>query len=253
MLTHVIEDAIVIATFCGGKYNTISQQTLQELRQVLKIVAETADIKGLVLTGQGKTFSSGFDLASILAFQEREQAVLFFRLAEEVLFDLFTCPKPVVCAMNGAAVAGGFIFSMAVDYRIVKNHPKIKLGMPEIKMGLGLTPGQTEIMRFGIDSNRHFRDVMYFGELYDVQSAKQAGLVDEVVEEDVIARAKQIVTTWANNPGHALSIFKTYYRKPYADRIRERMKDQDWKTNLIDVLFSPEVRKALAFSQSMMV
>jgi enoyl-CoA hydratase/carnithine racemase len=125
--------------------------------------------------------------------------------------------------------------------------------MPEIKMGLGLTPGQTEFMRFGLDSHRRFRDVMYWGELYDVTAAKQAAMVDEVVEDErVTARAKSVIATWTDNPGHALSIFKMYYRKPYIDRIRERRKEQDWKDNLIKVLFAPETRAALEQIQAMM-
>jgi enoyl-CoA hydratase/carnithine racemase len=158
-----------------------------------------------------------------------------------------------VCAINGAAVAGGLIFSMASDYRIVKNHPKIKLGMPEIKMGLGLTPGQTEIMRFGLDSNRLFREVMYHGELFDVNSAKEKGLVDEVVEEPMlIARAKEVITTWMDNPGQAFGIFKTYYRKPFADRIRDRLKEEGWKDDLVQLVFAQETREALERAHSMM-
>jgi enoyl-CoA hydratase/carnithine racemase len=124
MLTPLIEDQIAIATFSHGKYNTITIETLKALREVVNKVTEDTTLKGLVLTGQGKTFCSGFDLPSILAFKEHEEAVSFFRFAEETLLELFSCPKPVVCAINGAAVAGGFITAMTADYRIVKNHPK---------------------------------------------------------------------------------------------------------------------------------
>ena len=46
---------------------------------------------------------------------------------EKILIDLFTCKKPVIAAINGHCAAGGLIFSMASDYRIAKNHPKIKI------------------------------------------------------------------------------------------------------------------------------
>jgi enoyl-CoA hydratase/carnithine racemase len=253
MLTYRIEDNIAIATFENGKYNAITLETLKNLEQLVKNANEDPSLKGIVFTGQGKTFCSGFDLSIFLGFKDPDDAISFFRFAEEVLIGLFTCTKPVVCAINGAAVAGGFIFSMASDYRIVKNHPKIKLGMPEIKMGLALTPGQTEIMRFGLDSNRLFREVMYNGELFDVDSAKEKGLVDEVVEEQMlIARAKDVITTWTDNPGQAFGILKTYYRKPFADRVRERRKEQDWHENLVKLVFAQETRQALERAQSMM-
>lgn len=253
MLTQHIEDNIAIATFSNGKYNAINLETLKNLQQLVQNANEDPSIKGIVLTGQGKTFCSGFDLSIFLGLKDRDEAISFFRFAEDVLVGVFTCVKPVVCAINGAAVAGGLIFSMASDYRIVKNHPKIKMGMPEIKMGLGLTPGQTEIMRFGLDSNRLFREVMYNGELFDVNSAKDKGLVDEVVEERMlVARAKEVVTTWTDNPGQAFGIFKTYYRKPFADRIRERRSLQDWQDNLVKLVFAQETREAIERAQSMM-
>ena len=90
----------------------------------------------------------------------------------------------------------GLIFAMAADYRIVKNHPKITIGMSEIKIGLPLSLAQSGVMRFGYDSDKKFTDLMYFGRMLNVNEAKDLAIVDEIVEEDqLMPRAKAVSYT----------------------------------------------------------
>ena len=251
MLKQRIEDNIIIATFDDGRTNTISEQVVNTLGEIISNVNDNSDVKGLVLTGAGKTFSSGFDLPMFLGFKDLSEVVAFFKKEEEILINLFMCRKPVVAAWNGAAVAGGFIFSMAADYRIVKNHPKIKVGMNEIKIGLGLSIVQTEVVRFGLDSDKRFRDVMYNGEMFDVQKAKEIGIVDEIVEEDqLVPRAKQVVSQWIDNPGRAFILLKTSMRKPYEDRMRQRLRDEDWEP-AFKIMFDKQTRQFLELGAKM--
>lgn len=251
MIQQRVEDGIIIATIEHGKTNSITEKALETLDEIVRNLNEKDDLKGMVLTGAGKTFSSGFDLPMFLGFKDLDEVVAFFRKEEEILINLFTCSKPVVAALNGAAVAGGFITAMAADYRIVKNHPKIKLGMNEIKIGLGLSIVQTEVVRFGLDGDRAFRDVMYFGELYDVQKAKEQGIVDEIAEEaDLIPRAKQVVSQWIDNPGRAFRLLKGSLRKPYENRMRQRLRDEEWEP-LFKIMFDPQTRALLEIGAKM--
>jgi enoyl-CoA hydratase/carnithine racemase len=251
MLKQRTEDNIIIATFDDGRTNTITEEVVNTLGEIISNVNENKDVKGLVLTGAGKTFSSGFDLPLFLGFKDISEVVAFFRKEEDVLINLFMCRKPVVAAWNGAAVAGGFIFSMAADYRIVKNHPKIKIGMNEIKIGLGLSIVQTEVVRFGLDSDKRYRDVMYNGEMFDVQKAKEIGIVDEIVEEDqLITRAKQVVSQWIDNPGRAFMLLKTSMRKPYEDRMRQRLRDEEWEP-AFNIMFDKQTRQFLELGAKM--
>ncbi|MCU0847274.1 MAG: enoyl-CoA hydratase/isomerase family protein [Spirochaetes bacterium] len=252
MLKEQIEDNIVIATFEKGKNNSLDVETLQSLKALVKKANEDPAIKGIVFTGAGRTFCSGFDLPLFLSFKDHPEVIKFFTEVEDIFIDLFMCKKPVVAAINGAAVAGGLILSMACDYRIIKNHPKIKVGMSEIKIGLGLSVVQTEIMKFGLDGNKKFRDVMYFGQLHDVAAAREMALVDEVVEEaELMTRAKQVVLSWADNPGGAFKMLKTSFRTPTADLMRKRLKDEDWQEGF-KCFFDPATRKTLEMVSAMM-
>ncbi|MEA3470684.1 MAG: enoyl-CoA hydratase/isomerase family protein [Thermodesulfobacteriota bacterium] len=252
MLKEKIEDGIVIATFEKERTNSIDMEVLRDLKAIVKKVNEDDALKGLILTGSGKLFSSGFDLPMFLSLKNVKEVVDFIQEEEEILTELFMCKKPVVSAMNGSTIAAGLIFSMAADYRIVTNHPKIKINMSEIKLGLPLSIAQSEIIRFGLESNGLFRDVMYFGKMFDVTKALELGIVDEVVEgEDLLERSKKIISLWIDNPGRAFIKLKEGLRKPIADRIRKRIAEENWQESL-NCFFDKDVRATLEFVQKMM-
>jgi enoyl-CoA hydratase/carnithine racemase len=252
MIKERTEDNILIATFDNGKFNSITHDSLKQLSAIIKKVNEDDKIKGLILTGAGKVFCSGFDLPMFLGFKDLNEVLTFFEEAEDIFIDFFMCKKPVVSAINGAAMAGGLILAMASDYRICKNHPKIQIGMSEIKIGLGLSVVQTEIMRFGFDSNTRFREIMYFGERYNVEKARSLGLVDELVaDEQLIPRAKEIITTWIDNPGRAFIPLKQGLRFPTAERMRRYLKEMNWQESF-KCFFDPQTRGALEMVRKMM-
>lgn len=252
MLTERTEDGIVIATFEKERTNSIDLEVLRTLRDIVAHVNSDNSLKGIILTGSGKLFSSGFDLPMFLSLKDVGEVTAFIQEEDEILTDLFMCRKPVVAAMNGSAIAAGLIFSMAADYRIVTSHPKIKINMSEIKLGLPLSIAQSEIMRFGLESNRLFRDVMYFGKMFDVAAALEQGIVDEAVDgSELIVRAKQIVTGWIDNPGRAFMKLKEGLRQPIADRIRARLAGENWQESLT-CFFDKDVRATLEFVQQMM-
>lgn len=250
MLETKIEDQIMIVTLTHGKTNSITRQTLEKLKGSVAETNQNEDIKGIILTGQNRFFSSGFDLYTFMGFQNLEEAVDFISYADEVFLDLFLCSKPVVCAMNGHSAAGGLILAMASDYRIVVNHPKIKIGMSEIRIGVPLSCAQSAIMRFGLDSDKKFRDVMFFGEMVDVTRALEKEIVDEAVEAgELIARAKAIVSMWIDTPGRPFCRMKEELKKETGDNIRRRMAQKDWHYGL-NCFFNQQVKERLAFVQS---
>lgn len=252
MLESRIEDQIMIVTLTNGKTNSVNRETLDQLKTCVQRTNREDEIKGIVLTGANRIFSSGFDLYTFMGFKQREEAIDFLSYADQVLLDLFLCPKPVICAMNGHATAAGLIMAMASDYRLIVNHPKIKVGMSEIKIGVSLPVGMTAIMRFGLDSDKKFRDLMYFGELMDVQTAHQKGIVDELLsQESLIDRAKELVSLWIDTPGRPFCKIKEELRREIGIHIRKRLLDTDWHP-FMDCFFNKEVQDTLAFVQSTM-
>ena len=250
MLETRIEDNIMVATLTHGKTNSITRETLDNLKECVARTNQDQTIKGIILTGQNRFFSSGFDLHTFMGFKNIEEAIKFLGYADQVFLDLFLCLKPVVCAMNGHSAAGGLILAMASDYRIIVNHPKIKVGMSEIKIGVPLSVAQSAIMRFGLDSDKKFRDVMYFGEMIDVTKALQKEIVDEVVEaNELVSQAKAIISLWIDTPGRPFSRIKEELKKEVGDNIKKRMAEKDWHYAL-NCFFNKQVKDTLAFVQS---
>ena len=252
MIEETLQDDIRIVTFKNKKTNPLNFEMLSRLKEIVDEANENPSPKGIILTGDGRFFSSGFDLPIFINFKDQDEAVAFFKFEEEVLLSLFACKKPVVAAINGHAAAGGLIYSMAADYRIVKNHPKIKIGMTEIKIGLPLTIAQDEVMRFGFDSNLKFRDVMFFGDMVDVNRAKEMAIVDEIVaEDDLIPRAKQVISQWIDTPNRPFVRMKQLLKMDTVNRIRKKLVEENWHEGL-NCFFRDDVRQTLEFVQASM-
>ena len=253
MLKKTVEDQIIIACLSDRKTNAVTRETLDQLAEIVAEVNQDAGIKGLILTGEGRFFSSGFSLPMFVDFADKEAIISFFTREEQVLLDYFTCTKPVVCAINGHCAAMGLILAMASDFRLVKNHPKIKLGMSEIKIGLGLTIAQAAIMRFGLDSDKQFRDVMYFGEMKDVTCALEQEMVDELVEEDqLIVRAKQIISLWIDTPNQPFVQLKKSLKSDTAQKIAQDLAAGTWQDSMCNALLNKDVKATLSFVQASM-
>ncbi|MEA1960291.1 MAG: enoyl-CoA hydratase-related protein [Bacillota bacterium] len=240
--SYTIEDEIVVFKFTNGKVNSINMETLQGLNEVIDRVNAEEELKGIVLTGEGKYFSSGFDLNTFTSFKSPEAIKEWFDYEEELLYKLFTCSKPVVTAVNGHATAAGMIVSMACDYRIAVNNPRIKMGMTEIKIGLALTPAEGEIMRFGLDTDKKFRDVIFAGELFNPATAVEKGIFDELVEdqEELITRAKEKVCSFIDTPGRPFILLKYLEKQHAADYIRKGIDTYDFNL-LVKIFTDPTV------------
>lgn len=248
MIEKTVEEGIVIARLDNPKTNSLTRETLAQLSGIVDEVNDAEDLKGIVLTGTGRFFSSGFDLPTFLNFKDHAAVVDYFELEEETLLKLFTCRKPTVAAINGHAAAAGFFYAVACDYRIAKNHPKIRFGMSEIKIGLPLPIAPWGVLRYGLDKERYLRDIMYFAEMFDVHQAREYGAVDEVIEDDPVARAKEIVARWIDNPNQPFTPMKYLLKSEAAKAIEERLANPDWKESL-HAFFRDDVRAALEFVQ----
>ena len=252
MFDEAIEDDIRIVKFKNGKTNPINREMLLRLKEIIDEVNASATARGIILTGDGRFFSSGFDLPIFINFKDQKEAIEFFEMEEDVLLSLFTCEKPVISAINGHCAAAGLIYSMAADYRIAKNHPKIKIGMTEIKIGLGLSIAQHEVMRYGFDGNIKFRDVMFFGDMVGVEKAKQMQLIDEVVEEDqLMERSRQVIKQWIDTPNRPFIQMKRLLRQDTARRIAKKLKEENWQDGM-NSFFKEDVRQTLEFVQASM-
>ena len=151
-------------------------------------------VTGVVIASAKKTFFAGGDL-KLMTQTTKENAAEVFGLAESIkasLRRLELFPKPVVAAINGAALGGGLEICLAANHRIAVDDRSVKVGLPEAS--LGLLPGGGGVTRtvrmFGIQSA--LMDFLLQGTQFDPQKAKDKGLVDELVasRDELVPAAK---------------------------------------------------------------
>jgi 3-hydroxyacyl-CoA dehydrogenase / enoyl-CoA hydratase / 3-hydroxybutyryl-CoA epimerase len=184
-----LDDPNQSANTMNGAYRESITSTIQRLQ------AERDEITGVIITSAKKTFFAGGDLNDLKQVTKEHTAEIeeFVRDNKAQLRALETLGKPVVAAVNGAALGGGLEIALACHHRIVVDDPKAKLGFPEVK--LGLLPGAGGVTRsvrmFGIAAA--LVPLLLQGKEYRPAEALQFGLVDEVVpnRDDLIPAAKK--------------------------------------------------------------
>ena len=200
-------DDIVVLTLDDP---TSSANTMNDLYKagmaaaVDRLEAEKDEIAGVVVTSAKKTFFAGGNLKSMLAAGP-ENAAEIFATAEAIkaqLRRLETLGRPVVAAINGAALGGGLEIALACHHRIVVDDGKVDLGLPEVT--LGLLPGGGGVTRVTrmLGLSDALMGVLLQGTRFKPAQAKEKGLVDELVanREDLIAAAKAWILDNKDNP-----------------------------------------------------
>ena len=190
-------DGIVVLTMDDPNQsaNTLNADYVSSMAATVdRLESERDSVIGVILTSAKKTFFAGADLNELLALT-KEQAAEFFAKAEKIKADLRRLErlgKPVVAAINGAALGGGLEIALACHHRVALDAKGSQIGLPEV--GLGLLPGCGGVTRsvrmLGIQ--RALTDVLLRGQRYSPAQAKQLELIDEVVDnaDEVMARAK---------------------------------------------------------------
>jgi enoyl-CoA hydratase/carnithine racemase len=164
------------------------------VEQFLTVVQD--GVRAVVLTGNGPAFCAGFDLKEIRAADERGEA---FRppmnRPGRNLFEVVTeTPVPVVAALQGHAVAGGFELALACDLRVAA--PGIKLGLPEATIGMGANFGSVVLPKripLGIAL-----ELLLTGEYVTSEDAERWGLVNRITD-DVLPAALRLAERIAAN------------------------------------------------------
>jgi 3-hydroxyacyl-CoA dehydrogenase / enoyl-CoA hydratase / 3-hydroxybutyryl-CoA epimerase len=191
------EDGVVILTLDdpGQSANTMNAAYVASMgATVERLEAEKDDIAGVVITSAKKTFFAGGDLHDLrkATREEAPQVAAGVREVKAQLRRLETLGKPVVAAINGAALGGGLEIALAAHHRVALNDRGVQLGFPEVQ--LGLLPGGGGVVRtvrmLGIVDA--LMQLLMQGQRVRPDKAKELGIVDEIVDsrEELIPAAK---------------------------------------------------------------
>lgn len=183
-------NGVLVVMISNAPVNATSGDVRNGLQKALVYAETTAEITGVVITGAGKMFIGGADIKE------------FGKSAVEptlpaVIAKLEGLEKPIVAALNGAALGGGLEVVLACHYRIAL--PGAQVGLPEVK--LGIVPGAGGTQRLprliGIPAAL---DLITSGRSVKVDEALKLGIIDDVVTGDLVETAISAVSALANKP-----------------------------------------------------
>jgi enoyl-CoA hydratase len=198
--TILVEESegIVTLTFNRPeKLNALNGQVLDELEMAVEAFAG-GEGRALILTGKGKSFVAGADIA-FMSRMNAVEALAFADQGQRILWRLGSMDKPVAAAINGFALGGGCEIAMACD--LVYASTQARIGQPEVK--LGIIPGFGGTQRLArLVGLAKSKELVFTGDTLGAEEARRIGLVCDVFEPgQLIPRTREAMgRIMANGP-----------------------------------------------------
>src|SRR5712692_6988843 len=172
------------------KRNAISTQRMAELQSALDEI-ERSHARVGILTGEGKAFCAGMDLDMLAAIGKQSPAENQedSRRIAKLFRRIWSFPRPLIAAVNGAAYAGGCGVATLCDFTIAA--PEAKFGYTEVR--IGFLPAIVSVFLTRQIGEKRARDLLLTGRIFEAAEAKELGLANEIVPADqLLARAKEL-------------------------------------------------------------
>jgi enoyl-CoA hydratase/carnithine racemase len=217
---YQVEDRVATVTMSlPDKLNAMDRQTFEELRRAAARAAEDPDVGAVVVTGAGRAFSSGLDLAEFAGMAEVDHADAVIGELQRAIGAFELLPKPVVAAVNGLAVGGGLQLAIACDLRLAA--ASAQFASWEMRWAIVPDLGGTERLPRLIGLGRA-KELVFTGRQVGAAEAEQIGLVNRVVPDaDLALAAAELAAGLASGPTLALGMAKQLLNEAFDRGVSE--------------------------------
>ena len=204
-VTLQVEDGVGTIRLDRPKMNAIDEQLYREVRAAAMQAAERTDVRAVVLYGGERTFAAGADIKA-MAQLSGDTMVAWGRELTDSFSTVARLPKPVIAAVTGYALGGGYELALCADFRVLGTNAKV--GQPEIL--LGVIPGAGGTQRLArLVGPAKAKDLVFTGRHIGAEEALEMGLADAVVPDDeVYPTAVAMARRFAAGPPLALAAAK---------------------------------------------
>lgn len=203
-----VEDGIATVTLNRPRsFNVLNSQTLHELRSCFhKEINSSDSVNAVIITGEGgKAFCGGADIKE-MKDMDAVHAVAFSQLGQKTMTVIEDCPKPVIAAVNGVALGGGFELALACDFILAAK--KAQFASPEVNVGVMTGWGGSYKLVQILGKNRA-KLLLFTGEIIDTETAYQLGLVNLMVDDErLMEEAIDLAGSLVEKPAMALTLMK---------------------------------------------
>ncbi|RFD26263.1 crotonase/enoyl-CoA hydratase family protein [Mycobacterium uberis] len=201
------KESIAVIKMDDGKVNALGPIMQQALNEAID-QANTDNVGALVITGNNRVFSGGFDL-KILTSGQAQPAIDMLRGGFELAYRLLSYPKPVVMACTGHAIAMGAFLLSAGDHRVATHAYNIQAN--EVAIGMTIPYAALAIMQLRLTPSA-YQQATGLAKTFFGETALAAGFVDEIVLPEVVcSRAEEAAQELAglNQPAHLATKLRT--------------------------------------------
>ena len=200
-----VDGAIGTIRLDRPKMNAINTQLRTELREVAEEVRDRDDVRAVVLYGGEKVFAAGADIKEMESISYA-QMLAYGTGLQEALKVVAKLPKPVVAAVTGYALGGGFELALTADFRVLGESAQV--GVPEILLGVIPGAGGTQRLTRLVGPAKA-KDLVFTGRFVKADEALALGIADRVVPDaEVYDAAVALASQFANGPAVALRAAK---------------------------------------------
>jgi len=205
--TETKENILTLTISRTDALNALNGKVLNELECALYEANLNKEIKVVIITGEGdKAFVAGADIKEMLNLSVQE-ALEFSRKGHDILKLIRKMPQPVIAAVNGYALGGGFEMALACD--IIYASKNAKFGFPEVTLGIIPGFGGTQNLS-RITGEKIANELIFTGNMITAEKAKQLNIINDVFESktELLENAFKIAQKISSNSSVAVSAAK---------------------------------------------
>jgi enoyl-CoA hydratase len=230
------------------KLNALNKPVLEGLHAALDGAVADDEVKVVVVTGAGRAFSAGYDLADEAAgaYGAAHEWHHVLGVDIDATMRLWALPKPTIAAVRGYCLAGGCELAMACD--MIVSGESGRFGEPEIRYGSGPV---TLLMPFVLGQKKT-NELLFTGDMIDAAAAERAGLVNRVVADDEVdAEVEALVRKIAPTPLPVLRLTKIALVRAFeAMGLREAVNTNLDLSSMLNAADTPEQREFMEITKS---
>jgi 3,2-trans-enoyl-CoA isomerase len=216
------KDGIATVALAREKVNALNEALVDAAQNTLNDLEPEEGVKAIIITGQGKFFSFGFDVPEFLNYS-KEDFTRYLKKFSDLCASLFLFPKPVVAALNGHTIAGGCMIAVACDARIMVSG-KAKISLNEITFGSSVLFSTVEMLKNAVGP-KTAEYILKTGAMFSAEEACGLGLIDAVVTEaNLTNEARTLARNLAQNDFAAFRSIKKLLDIWYSERTRENLR-----------------------------
>jgi 3-hydroxyacyl-CoA dehydrogenase len=180
-ITYSVRDDVGVIVINNPPVNALSSGVLESLKSAVHDLERDSKVRAIIISGGGRTFVAGADINEFVEITLGRRGTM--PAFHPVLNAIEDCAKPIVMAIHGTALGGGLELAMAGHYRVAT--PDAQVGQPEVK--IGLIPGAGGTQRLPrLAGVAKAAEMCSFGEPISAQQALEAGIIDSIIEGDLL-------------------------------------------------------------------